>query len=88
MKKKISSELNKLIPGGCHTYSKADNQFPDNAPQAIKSGNGCYVIGDDNKKYLDCGMGLSSVSVGHANKFINKLVKKEIDKGTNFNRPD
>jgi glutamate-1-semialdehyde aminotransferase len=87
MKKKISIELNKYIPGGCHTYSKADNQFPDNAPQAILRGKGCYVIGVDNVRYLDCGMGLSSVSIGHANKYINSKVKKEIENGTNFNRP-
>ena len=77
----------KLIPGGCHTYSKADNQFTSNAPPAIIKGSGCYVYGTDNKKYLDCGMGLSSVSIGHANKYINNQVKKELDKGLNFNRP-
>jgi glutamate-1-semialdehyde aminotransferase len=87
MKKKISEQLNKYIPGGCHTYSKGDNQFSNNAPEAILSGKGCYVIGNDNIKYLDCGMGLSSVSVGHANKEINSYVKKQIDKGTNFSRP-
>ena len=32
-------------------------------------------------------MGLSSVSIGHANKYINNQVKKELDKGLNFNRP-
>ncbi len=87
MKKKISIELNKYIPGGCHTYSKADNQFSDNAPPAILRGKGCYVIGVDNLRYLDCGMGLSSVSIGHANKYINSRVKKEIENGTNFSRP-
>ena len=87
MKKKISEQLNKYIPGGCHTYSKGDNQFSNNAPEAILSGKGCYVIGNDNIKYLDCGMGLSSVSVGHANKEINSYVKKQVDKGTNFSRP-
>jgi len=87
MKKKISKELNKYIPGGCHTYSKGDDQFPDNAPEAILEGKGCYVIGNDKIKYLDCGMGLSSVSVGHANKEINSFIKKQIDKGTNFSRP-
>jgi glutamate-1-semialdehyde aminotransferase len=87
MKKKISEQLNKYIPGGCHTYSKGDNQFPTNAPEAILRGKGCYVVGSNNIKYLDCGMGLSSVSVGHANKEINDYVKKQLDKGTNFSRP-
>ena len=49
MKKKISEQLNKYIPGGCHTYSKGDNQFSNNAPEAILRGKGCYVIGNDNK---------------------------------------
>ena len=87
MKTNISNKLNRYIPGGCHTYSKADNQFPSNAPQAILRGKGCYVIGNDNIKYLDCGMGLSSVSVGHANKEINSRVKQQIDRGINFSRP-
>lgn len=87
MKKKISIEFNKYIPGGCHTYSKADNQFSDNAPEAILRGKGCYVIGVDNIRYLDCGMGLTSVSIGHANKYINSIVKKEVENGTNFSRP-
>ena len=85
--KHLSKKFHKLIPGGCHTYSKADNQFPENSPKAIKYGKGAYIFSEQNIKYLDCGMGLSSVSVGHANKFINNAVKKAIDKGTNFNRP-
>ena len=84
MKKKISSELNKLIPGGCHTYSKADNQFSDNAPQAILRGEGCYIIGVDNVRYLDCGMGLTSVSIGHSDRYVNSRVKKEIEKWYKF----
>lgn len=83
----LSKKFHKLIPGGCHTYSKADNQFPENAPKAIKFGKGAYIFSEKNIRYLDCGMGLSSVSIGHANKLINKAVKIEIDKGTNFNRP-
>jgi len=85
--KNLSKEFHKLIPGGCHTYSKGDNQFPENSPKAVKFGKGAYIFSEKNIKYLDCGMGLSSVSIGHANKFINNAVKKEIDKGTNFNRP-
>jgi glutamate-1-semialdehyde aminotransferase len=83
----LSKKFHKLIPGGCHTYSKADNQFPENSPKAIKYGKGAYIFSEQNIKYLDCGMGLSSVSIGHANQFINNAVKKAIDKGTNFNRP-
>jgi glutamate-1-semialdehyde aminotransferase len=85
--KQLSKKFHKLIPGGCHTYSKADNQFPENSPKAIKYGKGAYIFSEQNIRYLDCGMGLSSVSIGHANKSINNAVKKAIDKGVNFNRP-
>ena len=32
-----------LIPGGAHTYSKADDQFPLDAPAFIERGDGAYV---------------------------------------------
>ena len=38
-----------LIPGGAHTYSKGDDQFPAVAPSAIVRGQGAYVWGSDEK---------------------------------------
>ena len=32
-----------LIPGGAHTYSKGDDQFPANAPRHIDRGDGARV---------------------------------------------
>ena len=32
-----------LIPGGCHTYAKGDDQFPEQAPPFIVRGSGCHV---------------------------------------------
>ena len=58
--------IHDLIPGGTHTYSKGDDQFPKIAPAAIKKGKGAYVWDLDDNKYLDSSMGLSSVSLGHA----------------------
>ncbi len=76
-----------LIPGAAHTYSKGDDQFPAVAPKAIVKGKGCFVWGDDGKKYLDWCMGLRSVSLGHAYEPVNRAVKKQMDLGTNFGRP-
>ena len=51
MKKKNSklykSEIHNLIPGGAHTYSKGDDQFPENAPAAISHGKGCLLYTSD-----------------------------------------
>ncbi|MBI2063452.1 MAG: glutamate-1-semialdehyde 2,1-aminomutase [Candidatus Yanofskybacteria bacterium] len=76
-----------LIPGGAHTYSKGDDQFPANAPKVILRGKGAYVWGNDGKKYLDWCMGLRSVSLGHCYSVINKAVASQMQDGTNFGRP-
>ncbi len=81
------AKIHDLIPGGAHTYSKGDDQFPLLSPAAIERGKGAYVWDIDGNKYLDCSMGLTSVSLGHAYDTVNDRVKAEIDKGINFQRP-
>ena len=85
--KNFSKRINSLIPGGSHTYSKSDSQFPENAPAAIVKGNGCYLYDLENNKFLDAGMGLTSVGIGHSNTIINSSVKKSLFFGSNFSRP-
>ena len=29
---KLKEKIHSLIPGGAHTYSRGDDQFPENAP--------------------------------------------------------
>jgi glutamate-1-semialdehyde 2,1-aminomutase len=81
------SQIHKLIPGGAHTYSKGDDQFPFKSPAAIERGKGAYVWDVDGNQFLDCTMGLASVSLGHAYDSILDRVKKELEKGVNFQRP-
>lgn len=76
-----------LIPGAAHTYSKGDDQFPENAPRVILKGKGAYVQGSDGKEYLDWCMGLRSVSLGHVNDEVNEAVIRQMGEGTNFGRP-
>lgn len=80
-------EIHNLIPGGAHTYSKGDDQFPLLSPAAISHGNGAHVWDIDGNMYLDCSMGLTSVSLGHAFEPILDAVKGELGKGVNFQRP-
>lgn len=60
-----SERLHKVIPAGCHTYSRGDDQFPSNAPQILTHGDGSYVYAPDGTKYLDYGMGLRAVACGY-----------------------
>lgn len=79
--------IHDLIPGGAHTYSKGDDQFPVLSPAAISHGKGAYIWDLDGNKFLDCPMGLTSVSLGHAYGPVLDRVVAELQKGANFQRP-
>jgi glutamate-1-semialdehyde 2,1-aminomutase len=81
-----SKRLNQVIPGGAHTYSRGDDQFPLNAPSILVRGEGAYVWDPDDNKYLDYGMGLRSVNLGYGNKEVADAVYKEILDGNNLTR--
>lgn len=80
------TRLHELIPGGAHTYSRGDDQFPENAPAILQRGEGCYVYDEHDNKFLDYGMGLRSVNVGYGNKEIATAAYEEILKGNNLTR--
>jgi len=79
--------LNKVIPGGSHTYSKGHDQFPSNAPEILSRGKGPYIFDDCGNKYLDYGMGLRSVNIGYAEDEINIAAFEQIKNGNNLTRP-
>jgi len=83
----LSQRAHQLIPAGAHTYSKADDQFPLNAPGFIERGEGCTVWDVDGNQFLDWGMGLRSVILGHGYPAVNEAVFAQIAKGVNFLRP-
>jgi glutamate-1-semialdehyde 2,1-aminomutase len=76
-----------LIPGGAHTYSTGDDQFPALAPGFIQRGKGTRVWDVDGNEFLDWGMGLRSVVLGHAYPRVVDAAKRELDNGSNFTRP-
>jgi len=86
MKEEYSQKLHKVIPGGAHTYSRGDDQFPANAPSILERGEGAYVFSPEGNKYLDYGMGLRSVNIGYGNKEIADACYEEILKGNNLTR--
>lgn len=77
----------KLIPGGCHTYAKGDDQFPEDAPPFIVRGSGCHVWDMAGREFIEYGMGLRAVALGHAFAPVVEAVKRELEKGGNFTRP-
>ena len=82
----LRTRLHHVIPGGCHTYSRGDDQFSSNTPALFKSGKGAYLYTNDDKKFLDYGMGLRSVNIGYGDEEIAKAAYKEILNGNNLTR--
>jgi glutamate-1-semialdehyde 2,1-aminomutase len=83
----FSARINEVIPGGAHTYSKGDDQFPVNAPSAIVRGKGAQVWDLDGNEFIDCSMGLTSVCIGHGYEPVAEAVCEAAYLGTNFQRP-
>lgn len=83
----FSERLHNVIPGGAHTYSRGDDQYPANAPQILKRGKGAYVWDADGNKFLDYGMGLRSITLGYANERVNNAAFEQMNNGVNLTRP-
>jgi glutamate-1-semialdehyde 2,1-aminomutase len=82
----FQQKAHRYIPGGAHTYSRGDDQFPYNAPKILKKGAGAYIWDIDGGKYLDYGMGLRSVTIGYAYEDIVQAAIEEIHNGNNLTR--
>ncbi len=83
----LQRRAHELIPGGCHTYAKGDDQYPELAPAFLARGRGCHVWDPDGNEYIEYGMGLRSVTLGHAHPAVVEAVYEAMCSGTNFTRP-
>jgi glutamate-1-semialdehyde 2,1-aminomutase len=83
----MSKSPHDLIPGGAHTYSKGDDQFPANAPRFLERGEGTYVWDDKGNRFLDWTMGLRTMTLGYGHRAVNDAAIAQIEKGSNFGRP-
>ena len=61
----VNQRLHDVIPGGAHTYAKGDDQFPEGLAPVIARGRGCRVWDVDGNEYVEWGMGLRAVTLGH-----------------------
>ena len=76
-----------LIPGGCHTYAKGEDQYPELSPGFMVRGHGCHVWDVDGNEFIEYGQGNRSVALGHAFPAVVDAAQRELLKGSNFSRP-
>jgi glutamate-1-semialdehyde 2,1-aminomutase len=86
MSSSYSERLHRVIPGGAHTYSRGDDQYPANAPEILVSGKGATVTAADGRTLLDYGMGLRAVTLGYADERINRAAIRGMELGVNLTR--
>jgi glutamate-1-semialdehyde 2,1-aminomutase len=84
---RLRARSHRLIPGGAHTYAKGDDQYPEQAPGFIVRGQGCHVWDVDGNEFIEYGMGLRSVTLGHAYQPVLEAAWRAMQSGQNFTRP-
>ncbi len=85
--RKRSEAARGVIPGGAHAYAKGDDQYPEGMAPIVERGDGCRVWDVDGNEYVEYGMGLRSVTLGHNHPGVTAAVKQALDLGVNFVRP-
>ena len=82
----MSKSPHDLIPGGAHTYSKGDDQFPANAPRFLERGEGAHVW-DDKGNDFSMDHGPAHMTLGYGHRAVIEAAIAQIEKGSNFGRP-
>lgn len=85
--RELQRKAHALIPGGAHVYAKGDDQYPIEAPGFIERGEGCHVWDPDGNEFIEYGMGLRSVSLGHGYRSVVEAAHRQMLLGANFVRP-
>src|SRR5947207_10349451 len=83
----FSERAHRVIPGGAHTFSRGDDQFPAEAPAGFVRGKGARVWDLDGREFVDWGMGINNVLIGHAEDAIDDAACAALRDGQNFSRP-
>jgi len=83
----LRNRFHAIIPGGCHTYAKGDDQFPVTCSPYLVRGAGCRVWDVDDNEFIEYGMGLRSVTLGHACERVVEAASRQMKLGANFTRP-
>ena len=79
--------LHDLVPGGAHTYARGADQYPEGMAPVIARGYGARVEDLDGNTYVEYGMGLRAVTLGHGYEPVTAAVSRAILGGVSFSRP-
>lgn len=81
------TRLHELVPGGAHTYARGSDQYPEHMAPVLVRGRGARVLDLDGNWYVEYGMGLRAVTLGHGYGPVVEAVTRAARDGVNFSRP-
>ncbi|HEX6918350.1 MAG TPA: glutamate-1-semialdehyde 2,1-aminomutase [Phycicoccus sp.] len=81
------ARLHHLVPGGAHTYARGADQFPEGMAPVLVRGSGARVVDVDGNEFVEYGMGLRSVTLGHGYRPVVEAVCRAAAEGVSFTRP-
>ena len=83
----LQRRLHDLVPGGAHTFARGSDQFPEGMAPVIAEGVGARVRDVDGNWFVEYGMGMRAVTLGHAYEPVVAEVRAAIGRGVSFSRP-
>lgn len=79
--------LHHLVPGGAHTNARGSDQYPEGMTPILTRGEGARVWDVDGNWFVEYGMGLKAVTLGHGYEPVVRRVCEAAAAGVNFSRP-
>jgi glutamate-1-semialdehyde 2,1-aminomutase len=83
----LQNRLHAMVPGGAHTYARGDDQYPEDMAPIIDHGLGARVWDADGNCFVEYGMGLRAVTLGHCYAPVVEAVREHLSRGVSFTRP-
>ncbi|MFD5176807.1 glutamate-1-semialdehyde 2,1-aminomutase [Nocardia sp. NPDC058379] len=83
----VQARLHELVPGGAHTYARGSDQYPEGMAPVLVRGKGARVWDVDGNEFVEYGMGLRSVTLGHGYEPVCAAAALAAADGLSFSRP-
>ncbi|MDT0353769.1 glutamate-1-semialdehyde 2,1-aminomutase [Pseudonocardia charpentierae] len=83
----LQARLHQIVPGGAHTFAKGADQYPEQMAPVLLRGRGARVWDVDGNEFVEYGMGMRSVTLGHGYEPVVEAVRAVLADGLSFSRP-
>jgi glutamate-1-semialdehyde 2,1-aminomutase len=83
----LQDRLHRVVPGGAHTFAKGSDQYPEGMAPVLVRGSGARVWDADGNCFVEYGMGMRGVTLGHGYEPVLDAVRDALSRGISFSRP-